>query len=87
MWNIIESNHDPEVDLINPWFTPASAMREEWYGELPAGAITIISGGLEILEDDITKLSLVIKVSLRLLLIKYTRAMILMEDRLNTKTK
>ncbi|PON27155.1 alpha/beta hydrolase fold protein [Trichoderma gamsii] len=61
MWNIIESNHDPEVDPINPWFTPISEMREEWYETLPAGAITIISGAFELFEEDIIKLSQVIK--------------------------
>ncbi|EHK50391.1 uncharacterized protein TrAtP1_007477 [Trichoderma atroviride] len=61
MWNIIESNHDPEVDLINPWLTPISEMREEWYETLPAGAITIISGGFELFEEDTVTLSQVIK--------------------------
>lgn len=70
MWNIIENNHDPEVDPINPWFTPISEMREEWYETLPAGAITIISGGFELFEEDTLKLSQVIKVNTRLHLIK-----------------
>ncbi|KAM0522529.1 hypothetical protein ACHAPE_002120 [Trichoderma viride] len=61
MWNVIESHHDPEVDPINPWFTPISEMREEWYETLLAGAITIISGGFELFEEDISKLSQVIK--------------------------
>lgn len=87
MWNAIKSNHDPEVDLINPWFTPVSSMREEWYETLPAGAITIISGGLEIFEEDIRNLSQVIKVNIKLFLIKYFRATILMKHRLSTKIK
>lgn len=87
MWNIIESNHDPEVDPINPWFTPISEMREEWYETLPAGAITIIFGGLELFEEDTLKLSQVIKVNTRPYLIKQYRATILMKHRLNTKSK
>lgn len=87
MWNIIESNHDPEVDPINPWFTPISEMREEWYETLPAGAITIISGAFELFEEDIIKLSQVIKVSVRLHRITYHWPTILMKRRINTKTK
>jgi hypothetical protein len=77
MWNAIESSHDPEVDLINPWFTPASVTREEWFETLPAGAITIIFGGLELLEGDIKKLSQVIKVKPKLHAVKYYRAAML----------
>ncbi|KAL7900357.1 Alpha/Beta hydrolase protein [Trichoderma sp. SZMC 28014] len=61
MWNIIENHHDPEVDPINPWLTPISEMREEWYETLPVGPITIISGGYELFEEDTSRLSQVIK--------------------------
>lgn len=87
IWNVIESHHDPEVDPINPWFTPISEMREEWYETLLAGAITIISGGFELFEEDISRLSQVIKVNTRLHLIKYYRPTILMNRRISTRTK
>ncbi|KAL6904136.1 Alpha/Beta hydrolase protein [Trichoderma evansii] len=61
MWSAIKSSCDPEIDLVNPWFTPVSSMREEWYENLPAETITIISGGLEIFEEDTRKLSQVIE--------------------------
>ncbi|UKZ54070.1 hypothetical protein TrVGV298_007875 [Trichoderma virens] len=47
MWNVIQSNHDPDVELINPWFAPLSVM--------------LVSGGLEIFEEDIAKLAQIIK--------------------------
>lgn len=87
MWKVIESNHDPEVDPMNPWLTPISEMREEWYETLPVGPITIISGGYELFEEDIIKLSQVIKVGAGLHLIKYYRATLLMKHRLNTESK
>lgn len=62
MWSAIKSNHDPDVDLINPWFAPLSMMNEDWYETLPVGTITVIYGGLEIFEEDIAKLSQIIKV-------------------------
>lgn len=62
MWSVIEGNHDPDVELINPWFAPLSVLHEDWFETLPAGAITIVSGGLEIFEEDIAKLAQIIKV-------------------------
>ncbi|KAL7952921.1 Alpha/Beta hydrolase protein [Trichoderma compactum] len=61
MWNVIKGNHDPDVELINPWFAPLSVLHEDWFEALPAGAITIVSGGLEIFEEDIAKLAQIIK--------------------------
>ncbi|KAM0263535.1 hypothetical protein ACHAQJ_001154 [Trichoderma viride] len=61
MWSTIKGSQDPEVDLVNPWFAPISVMREDWYETLPVEDITIISGGLELFEEDILKLSQVIK--------------------------
>ncbi|KAL6818334.1 Alpha/Beta hydrolase protein [Trichoderma sp. SZMC 28013] len=61
MWSVIEGNHDPDVELINPWFAPLSVLHEDWFETLPAGAITIVSGGLEIFEEDIAKLAQIIK--------------------------
>ncbi|UKZ79858.1 hypothetical protein TrVFT333_007621 [Trichoderma virens FT-333] len=61
MWNVIQSNHDPDVELINPWFAPLSVMREDWYETLPAGGITVVSGGLEIFEEDVAKLAQILK--------------------------
>ncbi|KAH8802499.1 hypothetical protein F5884DRAFT_846660 [Xylogone sp. PMI_703] len=61
MWEVIQANHDPEVDLINPWLTPQYIMYEGWYAGWPAGEITIVFGGLEILEEEIVRLSNVIK--------------------------
>jgi hypothetical protein len=63
MWSVIKDSQDPEVDPLNPWFAPVSVVREDWYETLPAGDITIISGGLEIFEGDILKLSQLIKVN------------------------
>ncbi|KAL1961755.1 hypothetical protein VTN77DRAFT_1081 [Rasamsonia byssochlamydoides] len=31
MWGTIEANHDPDVELVNPWLTPALKLDESWY--------------------------------------------------------
>ncbi|KAL7933035.1 Alpha/Beta hydrolase protein [Trichoderma chlorosporum] len=61
MWSVIKSDYDPGVELINPWFTPLSVMNEDWYETLPVDAITVVSGGLEIFEEDIATLAEIIK--------------------------
>ncbi|KAL6694018.1 hypothetical protein J3F84DRAFT_350018 [Trichoderma pleuroticola] len=61
MWNVIEGNHDPDVELINPWLAPLSVLREDWFETLPVEAITVVSGGLEIFEEDIARLAQIIK--------------------------
>jgi hypothetical protein len=62
LWAIIEANHDPDINLVNPWLTPTLAMDETWYGNLPVGDITITIGDDEILRDDIMQIANVLKV-------------------------
>ncbi|UKZ56965.1 hypothetical protein TrVGV298_010813 [Trichoderma virens] len=61
LWAMIEANHDPEVDLVNPWLTPTLKMFETWYENWPIGEISIIIGDDEILRDDIIQVANVIK--------------------------
>ncbi|KAL7928023.1 Alpha/Beta hydrolase protein [Trichoderma chlorosporum] len=61
LWAMIEANHDPEVDLVNPWLTPTLKMCETWYENWPIGDITITIGDDEILRDDIIQVANVIK--------------------------
>jgi hypothetical protein len=62
LWNMIEANHDPDVELINPWLTPSYIMYEDWYTGWPVGPITVLIGGSEILEEELVRISKVIKV-------------------------
>ncbi|KAJ5612032.1 hypothetical protein N7510_005226 [Penicillium lagena] len=61
LWAAIEAHHDPEVELVNHWLTPAIVLDKSWYEDLPIGGITILIGALELLRDDIIKVAGVIK--------------------------
>lgn len=66
LWAMIEANHDPEVELVNPWLTPTLDMHETWYENWPVGEITITIGEDEILRDDILQVANILKVETHL---------------------
>lgn len=68
MVDMVQASRDPDVELVNPWFTPLSVLHEDWYKELPAGDILMVSGGRELFHEDTETLFQVLKVKLFYLL-------------------
>jgi hypothetical protein len=62
-WERIELNHDLDVELVNPWFTPALKLDKTRYEDWQLGKITVTVGDSEILRDDIVRVAEVMKVS------------------------
>ncbi len=63
MWSVVEANHDHDVELVNPWYTPTLKMDESWYEKLPVSGITVTAAGNEIFRDDCVQIGELLKVS------------------------